>query len=159
MGTDSIHTLLAGWREAERSWEESPPGEDSRAAAARVLDAWLKYQEVALSAQPDEFLLVADDDQTYVAATSGVRVTLGYEPAEMVGRRIADFASADLRDATPSQWADFVAAGRQDGHFTLRTKGGRDVALNFQARAHHPIAGFHVSRLWPDPADAARPGA
>ena len=116
----------------------------------RVLDAWVAYQDVALTAQPGEFLLVADDDQTYVAATRGVLAVLGYEPAEMVGGRITDFASPELRDATPSQWAAFLAAGRQDGRFRLRTKDGRSIQLNFQARAHHPIAGFHVSRLWPD---------
>ena len=156
MTTDSIQILLAGWREAERSWERSTPGEDSRAAARRVLDAWVAYQDVALTVQSGEFLLVADDDQTYVAATRGVQQVLGYEPAEMVGGRITDFAAPELRDATPSQWAAFLAAGRQDGRFRLRTKDGRSIPLNFQARAHHPIAGFHVSRLWPDLGDATR---
>jgi len=155
MATDSIEILLAGWREAERSWEGSTPGEDARAAAGRVLDAWVAYQDVALTAQHGEFLLVADNDQTYVAATGGVLAVLGYKPAEMVGGRITDFASPELKNATPSQWAAFLAAGRQDGRFSLRTKDGRSIPLNFQARAHHPIAGFHVSRLWPDRGDAA----
>ena len=155
MATDSIEILLAGWREAERSWEGSTPGEDARAAAGRVLDAWVAHQDVALTAQHGEFLLVADNDQTYVAATGGVLAVLGYKPAEMVGGRITDFASPELKNATPSQWAAFLAAGRQDGRFSLRTKDGRSIPLNFQARAHHPIAGFHVSRLWPDPGDAA----
>src|SRR6476469_8508690 len=98
MATDSIEILLAGWREAERSWEGSAPGEDARAAAGRVIDAWVAYQDVALTAQHGEFLLVADNDQTYVAATGGVLAMLGYEPAEMVGCRITDFASPELRD-------------------------------------------------------------
>ncbi len=29
------------------------------------------------------------------------------------------------------------------------TKAGLDIELNYQARAHYPIAGFHLSRLWP----------
>src|SRR6476646_4435394 len=115
MATDSIEVLLAGWREAERSWEGSTPGEDSGAAAGRVLNAWVAYQDVSLTAQHGEFLLVADNQQTYVAATSGVLAVLGYKPAEMVGGRITDFASPELKDATPSQWAACLSAGRQAG--------------------------------------------
>ena len=113
----------------------------------------MAYQNVALAAQPGMFLLVADDDETYVAATSGVRDVLGYEPGEMIGGRVADFAAPELRETTPAQWAAFLAAGRQDGRFRLRAKDGRLVSLTFQARAHHPIPGFHVSRLWPDLGD------
>lgn len=151
MGTDLIQGLLATWREAERSWEASTSTQDARVAAGHVLEAWVAYQDVALGAQPGEFLLVADEKQTYVAATSGVRGILGYEPGEMVGGRVVDFATPELQEGTPRQWADFLAAGRQDGRFSLRAKDGRCVPLIFQARAHHPIPGFYVSRLWLDP--------
>jgi PAS domain S-box-containing protein len=150
MGTDSIQRRLAVWREAERLWEGSTSGEDARVAARRVLEAWLSYQNIALTAQPGKFLLVADDDQTYVAATTGVLDVLGYEPADIIGRRVSDLAAPELRETTPAQWAAFLTAGRQDGRFRLRAKDGRCVSLHFQARAHHPIPGFHVSRLWPD---------
>src|SRR4029078_7561403 len=119
MATDSIEILLAGWREAERSWEGSTPGEDTRAAARRVLGAWVAYQDVALTAERRAFLLVGDNYSTYVAATGGVLAVLGYKPAEMVGGRITDFASPELKNATPSQWSAFLVSGRQEGRFML----------------------------------------
>ncbi len=59
----------------------------------------------------------------------------------------------DLAETTPDQWRRFIADGRQDGEFRLRSRDGTQGALRFQARAHHPIHGYHTSRLWPvDPA-------
>jgi PAS domain S-box-containing protein len=104
-----------------------------------------------------EFMLVADDEGTYVAATAGVRAMLGYDPNEVVGRRIQDLAAEELVADTPRQWADFLAAGRQDGRFRLRTKDGRSIAVHYQARAHHPVPGFHMSRLWPERGPAPQP--
>lgn len=40
--------------------------------------------------------------------------------------------------------------GRQDGTYDLEAKDGPMVTLRYQARAHHPVPGFHVSRLWPE---------
>lgn len=39
--------------------------------------------------------------------------------------------------------------------FRLRAQDGNLMWLRYQARAHHPVAGFHVSRLWPDDGPAA----
>jgi hypothetical protein len=80
-----------------------------------------------------------------------VTAALGYDPLDLVTLRVADLAAPDLQESTPGQWEQFLADGRQDGKFTLRGKDGRLVEFRFQARAHHPIPGFHVSRLWPDP--------
>ena len=98
-------------------------------------------------------MLVADHEGVYVGATFGVRDVLGFEPSDLIGMRIADLAVPELREQTPEDWARFLAEGRQDGSFQLRHKDGAPVALRYQARAHHPVAGVHVSRLWPvDPA-------
>jgi PAS domain S-box-containing protein len=121
-----------------------------RAAALKVVEAYAAYQTAALPAESGEFILIADDDQRYVAATAGVTKVLGYSPDELLGRRVGDLAAPELRDTTPDLWADFVIAGRQDGRFRLCAKDGELVALGYQARAHSPVAGFHVSRLWPD---------
>jgi PAS domain S-box-containing protein len=110
----------------------------------------LAYQDAALGTASTEFMLVADDDGAYVAATSGVEACLGYRPASLVGMHIADLAAVELIETTPGQWAAFLADGRQDGRFRLRAMDGRIVSLRYQARAHHPVPGYHMSRLWPD---------
>jgi PAS domain S-box-containing protein len=123
-----------------------------------VVRAWAEYQDAALPHDSEEFMLVADDDSTYVAATQGVSRVLGYDPAELVGRRIEDVAAPEFRAATPGQWNQFLLDGRQGGSYRLRAKDGELVALRFQARAHHPVPGFHVSRLWPEDAPAESAG-
>ena len=66
----------------------------------------------------------------------------------MIGLRIADIAAPDLVAGTPAEWQRFLEAGRQEGTFRLRARDGRDVPMRFEARAHHPIPGYHLSRLW-----------
>jgi PAS domain S-box-containing protein len=146
----SIPELLEAWRAAERRWERHAPAEEVRAAAVEVIAAWAAYQDAALPPDPREFTLIADDDGRYVHATNGVARILGYEPADLIGMSVVDLAATELQEATPAQWADFLAVGRQEGHFQLRAKDGRVVSLSYQARAHHPVPGFHASRLWPD---------
>jgi PAS domain S-box-containing protein len=150
----SIPELLAAWRAAERRWERHAPAEEVRAAALEVIAAWAAYQDAALPPDTREFMLVADDVGTYVHATQGVTAVLGYEPVDLIGMRVVDLAAIELQETTPNQWADFLADGRQEGRFQLRAKDGRVVSLSYQARAHHPVPGFHASRLWPD----AKPG-
>ncbi len=151
MGPASIPALLAAWRDAERRWERHGSPAQVRAAALEVVAAWAAYQDAAVDPNSLEFMLVADDDGSYVAATDGVRHVLGYAPRELVGQRIADLAAPQLRETTPQQWSRFLADGRQEGTYELEAKDGRMVTLRYQARAHHPVPGFHVSRLWPEP--------
>ena len=141
--------MLAAWRATERRWERHAPVDEVHAAALKVVAAFVAYQDVALQSQPGEFILVVDEDQTYVGATRGVTTVLGYRPEELIGRRIADLATPAQIEATSAQWLAFVSEGRQEGRFRLQTAGGAPVELRFQARAHHPVPGFHLSRLWP----------
>jgi PAS domain S-box-containing protein len=154
----SIPELLAAWRAAERRWERHAPAEDVQAAALEVIEAWAAYQDAALPPDTREFMLVADDRGAYVHATRGVTRVLGYEPLDLIGLRVQDLAAIELQESTPDQWTAFLADGRQEGLFRLRTKDGRTVPLLYQARAHHPVPGFHVSRLWPidEPEDEAQ---
>lgn len=152
MASRSLSDLLTAWREAERRWEAPGSADEVRALALDVVAAWVEYQDAALPPNTDEVMLVADDDQVYVGVTRAVTELLGYDPVELMGQRVEDLAAPDLRAATPQQWADFLAQGRQEGRFQLRAKDGRLVWLRFQARAHHPVPGFHLSRLWPDEA-------
>jgi PAS domain S-box-containing protein len=149
VATKTLTGLLEVWRKAERGWELSGTLGDVRAAALDVVRAWAEYQNAALPTDTTEFMLVADGDGRYVAATDGVVRALGYDPRDLIGRAIAEIAAPDLAEQTPQEWARFLAAGRQDGTFRIRAASGSIVALRYQARAHHPIPGYHVSRLWP----------
>jgi PAS domain S-box-containing protein len=153
LATSTISDALAAWREAERRWELTrldDPG--YRQAGIEVVAAWLRYHELT-DREPASFVLVADDDHVYVAVGGGVRAALGYEPSELLGRRVDDISAPDLAADTPSAWERFLANGRAEGEYRLLARDGREVSMRFQARAHHPIPGFHTSRLWPD-----RPG-
>ena len=150
MGTSSIPELLRAWRAAERRWERVAPAEEVRAAALDVIRAYVAYQDAALPADSSEFLLIADEDQRYVGVTQGATRILGYPVDELLGRSIADLAAPADREATPDQWLEFLRAGRQEGTFSLLDRDGRAVRLHYVARAHHPVPGFHMSRLWPE---------
>lgn len=148
--TASIPELLASWRAAERRWERQASPDEVHAAALDVVEAFVTYQDAALPRDTHEFILVVDEDQTYVGATRGVTTLLGYEPEELMGRRIGDLAAPEQLETAPAQWLAFITVGRQEGRFRLRTRDGEPVVLHYQARAHHPVPGFHLSRLWPD---------
>jgi len=150
MASPSIPALLAEWRATERRWERRMPAADVQSAALEVVRAFVAYQNAALPADTREFLLIADDTQTYVGVTRGVTAVLGYQPEDVLGQRISDLAAPDIREATPTQWHAFLDDGRQDGRFRLLTATGQPVSMLYQARAHHPVPGFHLSRLWPD---------
>lgn len=155
MPASTLAALLAAWREADRKWERQGSAGDVHAAALEVAKAYVDYQSAALPADSGEFIMVADGDLGYVAVTAGVTSVLGYAPEDLVGRRIGDIAAPELREETPERWDAFLVDGRQDGRFRLRASDGRLVWLRYQARAHYPVAGFHLSRLWPD--DSADP--
>lgn len=153
--TKALPALLDAWREAERLWERSASTEQVQAAALAVVKAWTDYQN-AVPPPAGEFMLVANDEGRYVAATDGVTGVLGYAPAELIGRRIVDITAQAIADATPQEWARFLAAGRQDGFYQLRHAGGGVVEVRYRARAHHPIPGYHVSVL--SRRDSTQPG-
>ncbi len=148
----TISRLLAEWRAADRRWESTAQDDpDYREAGINVLRAWLAYHAATDEQQPGEFALVTDDDRVYVAASAGVEATLGYTAQAMLGRRIEDFAAPEVVSTTVDRWTTFAIAGRQDGSFDMLHGNGSVVRMRYQARAHYPIANFHLSRLWPDP--------
>jgi PAS domain-containing protein len=153
--TKEISDALSAWRVSERQWELTQPDDPGyRRAAIEVITAWLRYQELT-DPEPGVFVLVADEDHSFVAVGGGVKAALDYDPADLLGRRVEDIASPELAARVHGAWQRFLEDGRQDGEYQLMSRDGRSVELRFQARAHHPIPGFHTSRLWP--ADRDRP--
>ena len=145
-----VAELLAEWRAADRRWEATPQGDPSfRDVSIEVIRAWLAYQGAIDRQHPGEFALVTDDKRLFVAVSAGVEATLGYAPATILGQRIEDLAGVDVAEETGHLWSAFIREGRQDGTFALLHQDGSVVRLRYQARAHYPIANFHLSRLWP----------
>jgi PAS domain S-box-containing protein len=150
MGGASIPELLAAWRAAERRWDRDAPGAEANAAALEVVRAFVDYQNAALAPDSQEFMLITDEHQRYVGVTKAASAVLGYPLAELLGLSIEDIAAPVDRERTAAQWQAFLEEGRQEGRFTLLTKAGAPISLRYVARAHHPVPGFHSSRLSPD---------
>jgi PAS domain-containing protein len=146
----TVAHLLGSWRAAERRWEAMSPDDPALPeAAVEVLRSWLGYHAATDTLKPGEFALVTDDDRRYVAVSDGVTAALGYEPDALHGKRIEDLAAPSLVAGTSERWAAFIRDGRQDGEFDMLRADGRVLRVGYQARAHFPIAGYHLSRLWP----------
>ncbi len=150
MAGPTLPKLLAAWRDAERSWEQVATDDVVKERAAAVLAAWAAYQNASQAAGSEEVLLVADEDRVYRAAAGAVTRVLGYESADLIGHRIEDITATEMQPDTARLWGQFLVDGRQDGRYQVRARGGRVVAVRFQARAHFPVPGFHLSRIWPD---------
>jgi PAS domain-containing protein len=143
-----MEALLGAWREAERAWEGTDVADEEtyRAASRAVVDAWLAYQERA-DIGAGELLLIADDARRYVAVGGEALELTGYEPSELVGRRVDDVSGPGYGDRVDEMWAAFRKAGRMDGEFRLQRKDGSSIPVVFRARYHFPIPGFHLSRI------------
>jgi PAS domain-containing protein len=156
MSRPDLPPLLAAWRQAEGRWDATPLDDPSMPEIRRaVLRAWETYNRAAGSIAEDEVLLVADDTMTYVEAFGPTEAMLGWTNRELAGRTIADVTPTDALDLMDASWRAFVMAGRLEGLYPLRARDGRVVLSSFTARAHHPIAGLHVSRHRPAGSETA----
>jgi PAS domain-containing protein len=150
MSSHEVRALLDAWRAADRRWEaisRDDPG--FPAAAIEVVRAWLAYHRATDGIKPGEIALITDEERVYVAVTPEVESALGYPPAAVLGKRVDDLAAPEVAESTAERWDSFVLEGRQDGFFPMLRSDGSVVTMGYQARAHYPIAGFHLSRLWP----------
>ena len=142
-----VEQLLETWRRAERELGDAlAAGERVREAVVDVVTAWLSYQS-ALSAAPDELILVADDERQFLAVSANTQPLLGYEPDELRGRRVDDIVPQDEALTVPDRWAQFRRSGREVDLIPLRAKNGTVVLFEYDARQDFPVPGCHVSRL------------
>ena len=150
MCPQTVAHALDGWRAAERRWVATHRDDPVfRTASIGLISAWLDYQVATGGFDPGCVVLVADDDQRYVAVVGDLRSLLGYEPEELLGRRVQELTAPALAGSTPSQWQRFVADGRQEGGYRMLDREGREVDIRFVATANHPIPEYHLSRIWP----------
>ena len=79
----------------------------------------------------------------------GVTDILGYAPKELVGRKIESVVAGGAGVDPAQDWQRFLIDGRQEGEYSMLDRDGGAVRLRYRARAHHPIPGYHLSRLRP----------
>ena len=149
MSAPGLQDALAAWRHAERRWESIDPEDPGyRAAALEVVSAWLSYHE-ASETERGTFVLIVDEEQRYIGVSRGVTNILGYKPEELVGRKIESVVAGGAGVDPAQDWLRFLTDGRQEGEYSMVGRDGRPVRLRYQARAHHPVPGYHLSRLSP----------
>ncbi len=149
MSAPGLQDALGTWRQAERRWESIDSDDpDYRAAALEVVSAWLSYHEASES-ERGTFVLIVDEEALYVGVSRGVTDILGYAPEELVGRKIESVVAGGAGVDPAQDWQRFLIDGRQEGEYSMLDRDGREVRLRYQARAHHPIPGYHLSRLRP----------
>lgn len=150
MHTPTVTQALDGWRVAERRWNATHPDDPTfRTASVGLISAWLDYQVAVECFDPGCVVLVADDEQRFVAVAGEIKSFLGYEPEDLLGRRIQELTAPALAGSAPAEWQRFLADGRQEGGYRMLDRGGREVAVRFVVTANHPIPGYHLSRIWP----------
>ena len=151
MAHPDLSALLSSWRRAEARWEEAHVDDlDMPDLRLAVLTAWEAYNRAAGAFADDEFILVADDSMTYVGVFGPTEAMLGWTNEELTGRSIADVTPPDALDLMDASWRAFVMAGRLEGVYPLWTRDQRIMSSRFTARAHHPVAGLHLSRHRPE---------
>ena len=92
----------------------------------------------------EEAVLVTNDKGAYVAVSNRALELLGYERSELLGCHIWDIA-ADWEAPTAQQsFEAFKGHGAQTGDFSLRTKTGALITINYEAYAQ-VRPGLHMS--------------
>lgn len=90
-------------------------------------------------------ILVADDEGVYLDANPAATELLGYEHDELIGMTIAEISEVDAGEFREA-WEGFKRAGRAQGEYRLRTKGGEWRDVEFRAVAN-VLPGHHLSTL------------
>jgi PAS domain S-box-containing protein len=97
-------------------------------------------------------MLIADDDRRYVAANAAACRLLDVSAERLIGMRVDDFTSPELRGGIESLWREFMAAGTQAGDYELIRLDGSRCTVEYSATAHiepgrhlsifvHPVVG------------------
>jgi PAS domain S-box-containing protein len=112
--------------------------------------------EVSFSVQERQFdalfngvldaVLIADNERRYVNANPAACDLLKMTRHEIVGRRIDDFSSPDVRGLAENSWQALLEQGEQQGEWRILLPDGTTRDVEFRARAHF-VPGFHLSIL------------
>ena len=138
---------LDEWRTAERAWAAMEGGDedDRQAAALRVIEAWMRYQELA-GMFDGHAVLVADRSGRFVCANHDASRLFGLPATALIGRTVADITAPGSAGLQEGMWRDFLEAGAMKGTYSVVGPGGV-VEVHYDARAHHPLPGYFMSKL------------
>ncbi|MFO0649241.1 MAG: PAS domain S-box protein [Polyangiales bacterium] len=106
------------------------PTNDREALSRRIFDASF------------DAMLLLNDDRTCHDANPMACEVFGHARADLIGRRLGDFAHGD----SPSAWAALLREGRLRGHFSLRRPDGAVREVEFSATAR-VAPGLHLAVL------------
>lgn len=101
-------------------------------------------------------LVLADDRGRYLAASDGASELTGYPREALLSRSVFDVTPTPQLEAGLRQWADFIAAGTQEGTYELERADGSRVLVQFYAVAN-VVPGLHVSAICLAPGSITRP--
>ncbi len=96
------------------------------------LERYRQYQAVFERAK--DAILIADDGGEYVGVNPAACELFGLPAEEIIGRCIADFASAGF-DFEPA-WRSFLEKGQESGEFQLQRKDGTQRVVEYAATAN-----------------------
>jgi CheY-like chemotaxis protein len=116
------------------------------AVRTATIDAEALASRAAARSREDIAIVVADDSRHYVAAAGGTRALTGYEPRELVSLSVWDLTPPTDASAGEGLWSSFIAAGTQEGRYTLRRRDGAAVEAQYFAIANF-VPGLHVSAI------------
>jgi PAS domain-containing protein len=147
--SEDVAELLAEWRTAQRRFESLVDADTSCPhAAAAVARAWLAYQVAVGGLDPDEVVLIVDDDRRYVAASPNAEHVLGVPHDQLLTMRIDDITPPDALPALEGTWRDFLEGSTMAGEYGSNEGAGLS-RVEFRARANWPVRHVHVSHLKP----------
>ncbi|MFM8889031.1 MAG: LuxR C-terminal-related transcriptional regulator [Solirubrobacterales bacterium] len=108
-----------------------------------------------LLVQSSSAMLLADDHRTIVDANPAASDLLGVDHSLLIGMKIEELSSPELRGAAPEMFEAFLRDGSQSGPYTIVRGDGTKVECSYSASANVG-PGLHLSILVPrERADSA----
>jgi PAS domain S-box-containing protein len=110
-------------------------------AAAAALNRFSAVFQYALDA-----ILIANDDARYIEANPAACILLEYSRSELLALGVGDITPPAHREAFKQAWPSFMAQGTMSGEYSVQTKSGTLVQVEFRAVAN-VLPGEHLSIL------------
>ncbi len=105
---------------------------DGPRALLNHLDALVRYKHHVHPELEGDRVVFVDQDRRYVEATPKACELIGYEPTELIGKRIDDVSAPDS-ESVQKQFQRYVKEKEQEGVFVLKHKNGRTVPIRYRA--------------------------
>lgn len=96
------------------------------------LDALVRYKHHVHPELEGDRVVFVDKNRRYVEATPKACELIGYEPTELIGKRIDDVSAPDS-ESVKKQFQRYMKDKEQEGVFILKHKNGRTVPIRYRA--------------------------